>query len=462
MEAAVSIERGLKMSAKDAYNDTFENKFDIVFDLIDVPNCSLFQTIDRVKDLPFNIDPDLVQIIIQKKLDAVFAVPECSGCGKRMRSKYRRKKRVVTTIGTLEFDCPYLFCPTCGSFHMPYEDALNLRPGKYQYDVQKVAALFSSKDTYEESADLLNEVYRFNISSDTVYRLTEDVADGVELTEIIPASDEVLRIVEEMSGGRYRRPVFVFAADGAMAPVRTEEKGKPNCWKEVKGVRGYLLDSEHKIHLMSWRQISSKDHFLSYLHDIKEKGVVPEDRVRLCFIGDGAGWIWDSVKEVFPDCREVLDCFHCSQHLYEFSKLHYGDTVSGRDRLENTGVRLFANNVSAVISGLKRMQCRTDEAGESCRKLIDYLTEHSGRVDYGKLRRGGYPLGSGAIESANKFICHVRLKRSGAWWKVENANNVLKLRCAKYNNKFNSMFEQHEAAEAENRSCGGVKLRKIK
>lgn len=51
-----------------------------------------------------------------------------------------------------------------------------------------------------------------------------------------------------------------------------------------------------------------------------------------------------------------------------------------------------------------------------------------------------YPLGSGAIESANIFICHVRLKRSAAWWKIDNANNVPKLRCAKYNEKFDDVL----------------------
>ena len=92
MEPAVSIEFGLKMSTRDAYNDAFNEKFYVVFDLIDVPNCSLFQIIERVKDLAFNVDPDLVQIIIQKKLDAVFlpflnalsAVKECApGAGRR-------------------------------------------------------------------------------------------------------------------------------------------------------------------------------------------------------------------------------------------------------------------------------------------------------------------------------------------------------------------------------------------
>ena len=193
--------------------------------------------------------------------------------------------------------------------------------------------------------------------------------------------------------------------------------------------------------LMKCPKCGTEDLFLSYLHEIKEKGIIPEDKVRLCFIDDGVSWIWDTVKEVYSGCREVLDYFHFSQHLYDFAILNYKNGAACWDWVENSRVRLFANNVSGVISGLKRMQCHTDEVKESCRKLIYYLTEHSGRVDYGKLRRGGYPLGSGAIE---------------------NANNILKLRCAKYNDKFDSMFEQHEAGKAENRSHLGVNLRKIK
>jgi hypothetical protein len=74
------------------------------------------------------------------------------------------------------------------------------------------------------------------------------------------------------------------------------------------------------------------------------------------------------------------------------------------------------------------MAAHSAEAAHEITKLIDYLNEHRQRTTYGKLRRGGYPLGSGGIESANKFISHVRLKRSGAWWDVSNSNHILALR----------------------------------
>ena len=76
-------------------------------------------------------------------------------------------------------------------------------------------------------------------------------------------------------------------------------------------------------------------------------------------------------------------------------------------------------------------------------KLLAYLRQHQHRLHYGAQRRAGYPLSSGGIESANKFICHTRLKRSGAWWYVANSNHMLALRCAKYNGTFERVFDRY-------------------
>ncbi|SRR6266511_3650124 len=53
------------------------------------------------------------------------------------------------------------------------------------------------------------------------------------------------------------------------------------------------------------------------------------------------------------------------------------------------------------------------------------------------------PIGSGGIESANKCLCHVRLKRSGAWWYVEKAHQMLAWRCAQYNGTVDRVFEAY-------------------
>jgi len=63
----------------------------------------------------------------------------------------------------------------------------------------------------------------------------------------------------------------------------------------------------------------------------------------------------------------------------------------------------------------------------------------------------------GGIESANKFICHVRLKRSGAWWYVANSNHMLALRCAKYNGTFEHVFERYRHKTLEQLQQKNVK-----
>jgi hypothetical protein len=49
-----------------------------------------------------------------------------------------------------------------------------------------------------------------------------------------------------------------------------------------------------------------------------------------------------------------------------------------------------------------------------------------------------------------KLICHVRLKRSGAWWYEDSSNPMLALRCAKSNGTFEQVFtrEQRQKADA--------------
>lgn len=43
------------------------------------------------------------------------------------------------------------------------------------------------------------------------------------------------------------------------------------------------------------------------------------------------------------------------------------------------------------------------------------------------------PIGSGEIESAHRYIIQKRLKIAGAWWDINNAENILALRTCRAN-----------------------------
>ena len=127
--------------------------------------------------------------------------------------------------------------------------------------------------------------------------------------------------------------------------------------------------------------------------------------------------IWKWVEELFPSARQILDYSHCSSYLHAAAEAQYGaDAARASHWLEATLARLFCGEGSGVVWGLQRMQPLSEEAGEAIGTALTYLQKRLHQVDFGSHRKGGYPIGSGAIESAHRFIGHVRLKRSGAWW----------------------------------------------
>lgn len=103
--------------------------------------------------------------------------------------------------------------------------------------------------------------------------------------------------------------------------------------------------------------------------------------------------------------------------------------------------RICAGQVDIVIAGLRRMRDERTTVTKASEDLVTYLDANRARLNYEEFRTEEMPCGSGAIESANKFISNVRLKRSGAWWYTANANRILALRCAAYNGTYDRVCE---------------------
>ena len=297
------------------------------------------------------------------------------------------------------------------------------------------------------------------MSDHTMHEVVGDIGKDVDVLDVAPSVEEVKRKIREVGGGKKWRPILVLATDGAHVPTRPESaKGKRRGrkkvrakranwegeWKEAKGFRFYLVDGDMIVHILSWHQVQSNKELKESLKKVKEAGLIPEEEVRLCVIADGARWIWKVAKEIYPKAVEVLDYYHLSEHLHKLADVQYGHNPErAQEWIEATLARLFSRESSGVIWGLERMKPRSAEAKSEIDRLTGYLKENRDRVDYKFYRKGGYPVGSGGIESSNKTICHVRLKRSGAWWYVEKANQMLALRCAKYNGTFENLFLQY-------------------
>ena len=90
----------------------------------------------------------------------------------------------------------------------------------------------------------------------------------------------------------------------------------------------YLLDDKKMVHLISWHQIASDKALANDLLQIKQAGLIPEDKVRIGVIGDGAAWKWNRIQKIYPDAKKVLDFLHCREYLHDLANApNTGKTV---------------------------------------------------------------------------------------------------------------------------------------
>jgi hypothetical protein len=383
----------------------------------------------------------------------------CPQCGQTLSARGFQERTVETLVGAIRLRRPYFYCLPCQQGATPLDEALQLTAHRKQPDVQKAAVQLTKEVPYETACELFEQLTGLPLSAHTAHAVTQGVAEGLTVLDVAPSREDILAKITAIAEGQPWRPILVLAIDGAEVPTRPETaKGRrpgrkkarakrarwTGEWREAKGFRFYLLADERIVQVLSWHQVQTDEDAAEALRQVKAAGLIPAEEVRLCVIADGARWIWKQAQALFPSAVEILDYYHCSERLHKVAALQYGaQPERQREWCEAALARLFYGEVHGVIWGLQRMKPVDAPTADEIAKLVRYLQRHQERLDYRFVRKGGYPMGSGGIESANKFICHVRLKRSGAWWYVTNANQMLALRCAKYNGTFDRIFTRY-------------------
>jgi len=384
----------------------------------------------------------------------------CPQCQRLLPARPAPPRTVHTMVGEVSLSRPYFYCISCQQGFSPLDEALQLSERRNQWDLQKAAARLAAEVPFETAQELFTELTGLSLSDHTIHAVAGELSHELGVLEVSPTATEIAHRVAEMATCKTWRPVLVLAIDGAFVPTRPEQangqatdRGHTRAkrvrwqgeWKEAKGFRFYLVDKERIVHLLSWYQVGCDEAVGAALRHVKDTGLIPETQVRLCVIGDGAKWIWNQVKTLFPTAVQILDYYHCSEHVHKVGALQFlEDAGQEREWVEAMMARLFWGYVDWAIEGLQALQPRDSHAAEEIRRLIGFLKNSEGRLHYRAARKGGYPIGSGGIEAANKSISHVRLKRSGAWWYIEKANQMLALRCALYNGTFKRVFAAYK------------------
>jgi hypothetical protein len=141
----------------------------------------------------------------------------------------------------------------------------------------------------------------------------------------------------------------------------------------------------------------------------------------LSVLGDGAGWIWDLAADHFHGAAQVLDVWHGVQKLAEAGRAALGDGGDFRAWLEQAKGRLVADGYAGACEALAALGAVAGVSVAACAEVAaewNYFAGHRSRLNYALRLRRGQSIGSGLVEGSIKQLVNLRLKRTGARWRV--------------------------------------------
>jgi hypothetical protein len=157
-------------------------------------------------------------------------------------------------------------------------------------------------------------------------------------------------------------------------------------------------------------------------------------------LADGAPWIWNVAADRWRGATEVLDYYHASQHLWELGRA----VVGGDDAAAAAWVAprlhwLRHGKERKVLAEMAALKPPRGERGAVVRREQDYLAGHGERMHYARIAARGWPIGSGAVESACRQR-QCRCKRPGQFWTARGLRNLCALEEARANGHWDQLW----------------------
>jgi len=157
-------------------------------------------------------------------------------------------------------------------------------------------------------------------------------------------------------------------------------------------------------------------------------------------VGDGAAWIWKLAQDRWAGAKQVLDFYHASQHLWELGRAVAGtDEVRLAQWVEPRRHRLRHGQQAAVLAEIARLEAPATEAGKIIQREQEYFAGHAQRMAYSQIHRRGWPIGSGAVESACRQR-QCRFKRPGQSWTPAGMRRLGSLVEARHNGHWKELW----------------------
>lgn len=293
--------------------------------------------------------------------------------------------------------------------------------------LQEKVAYAGQKEVYEDASDSLAKLAGLSVSGKQIERVCHYYGALCETQSREPVKASCIE------------PDQCYAmVDGSLLLTKDKDLDTGKLlWREMK--LGRVFKVRHHMALSAKRNWIYESRYTAHFGEAdtffeKWSGEVDPLR-RVIFLGDGARWIWDRVSAFWPEAVQILDYYHCKEHLFAFARVClqqavFADQASMQQWVSEQETLLFSDAVEEVIRRIAEIDSGSEAVAEAQSKLLHYYGSNQARMRYGTYRRLGYLIGSGPIESAHRYVIHKRMKLSGQRWTIKGAQAVANLRVA--------------------------------
>lgn len=160
-----------------------------------------------------------------------------------------------------------------------------------------------------------------------------------------------------------------------------------------------------------------------------------KDARTITVIADGAKWIWNQVERNLPGAAGVLDIYHASEHIRAAARALHGEGAEAKGWAEARRRTLLESGAAAVVAEL-------EAEGGAAADLVAYLAPHAAHTDYRRRLAEGRSIGSGLVEGACKTVVGLRLKQTGARWRVRRVERMASLCCVLYGDQWDAYWKK--------------------
>lgn len=240
------------------------------------------------------------------------------------------------------------------------------------------------------------------------------------------------RVVISMDGGRIRTRKYQAEKNKEGTHQKYETP-----WKEPKLFVITTIDQEGKMEhqeLPIYDATFGEEGLFKLLGKYL-KALNIKEAAEVQVIADGALWIWNKVKKLLlglgvgeDKIIETLDYYHAVEHLTKMLQLLPKKKGSQKNSLfKELKELLWEGKVQEII---EKIGSQLKRRSKKMKTEIGYFERNIWRLNYQKCRENKWLCGSGIIESGVRRMINLRFKSASCFWKQENLDGLIFLRCA--------------------------------